>query len=62
VLSLLPPLALTPRLLLAPLVRIEGMIVPLLEKLEPLDFDEPDDDELDVLVELNAESEMSLCA
>jgi hypothetical protein len=62
VLLLLPLLALTPRLLLPPLVRIEGAIVPLLEKLDPLLFDESEPDELDVLVELSAESEMSLCA
>jgi len=49
-------------LLLPPLVRSEGAIVPLLEKLEPLSFDEPDEDELDVLVELSAKSEMSLWA
>ncbi len=61
-LLLLPLLALKPRLLLPPLVRIDGAIVPLLEKLDPLLFDEPDEDELDVLVELSAESEMSLCA
>lgn len=62
VLLLLPPLALTPKLLLLLLVRIVGAIVPLLEKLDPRRFDEPDADELDVLVELSAESEMSLCA
>lgn len=61
-LLLLPLLALTPRLLLPPLVRIDGAMVPLLEKLDPLLFDEPDEEELDVLVELSAESEMSLCA
>lgn len=62
VLLLLPLLSLTPRLLLPPLVKIDGAIVPLLEKLDPLLFDEPEADELEVLVELNAESEMSLCA
>ncbi len=62
VLVLAPPLWLIPRLLLPPLVRIEGAIVPLLEKLDPLLFDEPDEEELDVLVELSAESEMSLCS
>lgn len=50
---LLPPLWLIPMLLLPPpLVRIDGAIVPeLLEKLDPLLFDEPDEDELDLLVE-----------
>lgn len=61
-LLLLPLLALTPRLLLPPLVRIDGAIVPLLEKLDPLLFNEPEADELDVLVELGPESEMSLWA
>lgn len=62
VLSLHPLLALTPRLPLPPPARIDGAIVRELEKLEPLLFDEPDEDDLDVLVELSADSEMSLCA
>ncbi len=62
---LLPLLSLTPKLLLPPLVRMDGAIVPLLEKLEPLLFDDPDEEELDPLVEvrmLGAKLEESLCA
>lgn len=52
---LFPLLALTPRLLLpVPLVRIDGAMVPeLLEKLDPLDLPEPDEDDSDELVEVN---------
>ena len=63
-LLLLPLLSHTPMLLLpVPLVRIDGAIVPeLLEKLDPLLFDDPDEDELDELVEVNWVSPVSLCA
>jgi hypothetical protein len=61
-LLLLALLALTPSLLLPPLVRIDGAIVPLLEKLDPLDSPDPDDDDPDELVEVNWVSPVSLWA
>lgn len=56
-LVLLSLLALRPRLLLPPLVRIDGAMVPeLLERLDPLDLrDEPEDDEPELLVDVSAE-------
>lgn len=64
-LLLLPLLSLTPRLLLPPLVRTDGAIVPEpLEKLDPLDLPELllDEDDEDELVEVSWVSPVSLCA
>ena len=51
-----------PRLLLPVLVNWNGPNVPPLEKLDPLLFDEPDDEGPELLVDVNAESDTSLCA